>query len=254
MDSAASPHARERALPTGTVELVFNLGDGRMRIFADDSDAAGQTFDAAVICGPQSRYFVLDTSKPASVIGVHFKPGGAAAFLGAPAGEFADRHLGLDDAWGSRAADLRDRLLAADSDAASFAVLEQGLLARMRRPLLPHPAVVHALAQLAAEPTLSRIATLREEAGYSHKRFIELFRDSVGLTPKLFGRIQRFQSVLGLLTRGERVEWAGVAADGGFYDQSHLNREFRAFSGTTPGDYQPLGPDRPSHVAVNPAE
>ena len=77
-----------------------------------------------------------------------------------------------------------------------------------------------------------------------------MFRDSVGLTPKLFSRIQRFQAVIGQLARGQRVEWAGVAADGGFYDQSHLNREFRAFAGVTPGEYRPVAPDRPSHVAV----
>lgn len=233
MDAGASPHAQERALPTGTVELVFDLRAGE-----------------PIICGPHSSYFLLDTSVAISVMGVHFKPGGAAAFLGAPAGEFADRHVNLEDVWGSRANSLRDRLVDAPSESARFAMLEEALLARIRRPLLPHPAVAHAVLQLTKEPSLTRIADLRTDAGYSPKRFIELFRDSVGLTPKLFSRIQRFQAVIGQLAGGQRVEWAWVAADGGFFDQSHLNREFRAFAGVTPGEYRPVAPDRPSHVAV----
>ncbi len=237
MDAAASTHAHERALPTGTVELVFNLH-------------ANQQFGEAVICGPHASYFVLDTSVPSSVIGVHFKPGGAAAFLGAPAGEFADRHVDLSDVWGARARELRERLVEAGSEGPRFAMLEEALLARIRRPLLPHPAVAHAVLQLMTEPTLMKIEELRKDAGYSPKHFIELFRDSVGLAPKLFSRIRRFQGVLERLAGGERVEWAGVAADGGFYDQSHLNREFRAFAGTTPGEYRPLA-DRPNHVPVD---
>lgn len=251
IDSEPSPHARERALPTGTVELVFNFEDTRMRIFASDSDREGQHFDGAVICGAQSSYFVLDSASPTSVMGVHFKPAGAAAFLGAPAGEFADRHVSLADVWGSRARELRDRLVEAKSEDARFAILEEALLTRIRRPLLPNPAVMHAVLRLIAEPTMLRVDALREDAGYSPKRFIGLFRDSVGLSPKLFSRIQRFQAAIAQLSGAQRVEWAQVAADGGFYDQSHLNREFRAFAGVTPGEYRPLSPDRASHTAVD---
>src|SRR5215831_14402466 len=66
-------HRRERALPTGTMELVVNLGTGSMRIFRDDEDGLGQHFHDSVLCGPHSRYFVLDTSQPSPVVGVHFR-------------------------------------------------------------------------------------------------------------------------------------------------------------------------------------
>ena len=66
-------HQRERALPTGTMELVVNLGEQPMRLFADDDDRAGQSFSDAVLCGPHSRYFVLDTSNSSPVAGIHFR-------------------------------------------------------------------------------------------------------------------------------------------------------------------------------------
>src|SRR4029077_14618653 len=74
-ESAASPHASERVLPTGTVELVINLRESTAGRFA------------AVVAAPHSRFFVLDTSRPSSIIGVPFKPGGAFLFLDLPVDE-----------------------------------------------------------------------------------------------------------------------------------------------------------------------
>ncbi len=250
-DGYSPLYKRERALPTGTMELVVNLRDDQMRIFGNDADEHGQAFQGSVVCGIQSGYFVLDTAQETSVIGIHFRPGGAAPFLGVPADETADRHIGLEDIWGRRACLLRERLLESRSPESMFALLEQELLQCLARPLLPHPAVTHALRQLTAMPALARIGEVQRETGYGAKRFIELFRGAVGLTPKVYCRIQRFQAVIQLLVRGARVEWAGVALDGGYCDQSHLNREFRAFSGLTPTAYHPTADDRPNHVGID---
>ncbi len=250
MDGYAAAHSRERALPTGTVELVVDLRDERMRIFKNDEDRAGQEFGGSLICGPQSGYFVLDTSQASAVAGVHFKPGGAAPFLGMPAGEITDQHVSLEEVWGRHARRLRERLLAAASPEAMFDLLEQALLERLTRPPLLHSAVTYALAKFAAAPSDSRVAGVRNYTGYGAKRFIELFRDSTGLTPKLYCRIRRFQDVIARVSAGRRVEWARVAADGGYSDQSHLNREFRDFAGVTPAEYHPIPERNPSHTAV----
>jgi AraC-like DNA-binding protein len=234
------------------VELVVNLHEDRIRVFLAEDDFEGQRFRGSVVCGPQSGYFVLEPSQQMSVVGIHFRPGGAAPFLGAPAGEFTDRHLGLDDVWGAaQAIELRERLLEAGSTEAMFGVLERALLNRLRRPLLTHPAVAYALGQLTAWPAVSRIGNIQDETGYGAKRFIELFRGAVGLTPKMYCRIMRFQAVIERLACGRRVEWASVALDGGYCDQSHLNREFRVLSGLTPTEYRPAADDRPNHIPID---
>jgi AraC-like DNA-binding protein len=244
-------HTRERALPTGTIEVVFNLGEERARIFHDDADLDGQEFRESVVCGPQSSYFVLDTSRPGTVLGIHFRPGGATPFLGFPSHELTDRHVALEDIWGPNARQLRAQLVEAASPTAMFALLERALVARLTRPPLIHPAVALALHQLNTMPAVARIRDVQGETGYSPKYFIDLFRNSVGLTPKLYCRIQRFQTVINQLANNRRVEWALVALDSGYSDQPHLNREFRAFSGVTPGEYRPVADDRPSHVAID---
>ncbi len=250
-EDVAWPHRRELALPTGTVSIVFNLSEDRVRNFASATDVEGRRFPGAIVSGAYSSHFVRDTSTPRTTVGVHFRPGGAAPFLGVPASEVADRHLALEDVWGSPGRILRERLLDAGSPDEIFAVLERALLTRIHKPLLIHPAVAHALGRLDGSPTLSRVDRVREETGYGPKRFIELFRDAVGLTPKVYSRVRRFGAVIDRLSRGARVEWADVAAESGYCDQSHLNREFRRFAGITPTGYRPVGGDRVFHVAVD---
>lgn len=243
-------HRRERLLPNGSFALLFSLSEAPIRRFAHDGDIVGLALPDAAVCGAQSSYAVRDTTQPRTVLGVHFRPGGAAPLLGLPAGLITDHHVGLDALWGARSRELRERLVEAVTPEARFGLIERALRARLDAAPRHHPAVSHALRRMSAAPSLARIAEVRAETGYGAKRFIALFRDSVGLTPKLYCRVRRFQDAIERLARGEAVEWAEVAADAGFADQPHLNREFRAFAGLTPTQYRPVAPDRPNHVAI----
>jgi AraC-like DNA-binding protein len=239
---------RERALPTGSVDLVFNLHENSIRTFAHERDRFGSVASGAVVHGPQSRYFVLDARRHVHVIGVHFRPGGAALF-GIAGPELADRHVALEDIWGGAATILRTRLLEAPTPQAMFALLERELLARLPARPLVHPAVsfaVRRIASISAAP----IADVQKETGYSPRRFATLFNDSIGLAPKTFSRIQRLRRVVERVARGDKSSWADVAAEHGYYDQSHLTREFRELSGVTPAAYRPVSPDSSLHMEV----
>src|SRR5687767_12895452 len=91
--SDAPPHPRERILPSGTIELVVNLRDDEIRIYDPSHSDRCRRFSGAVISGAYSRFFAIDPMVHASIIGVHFRPGGAFQFLGLPAGELADTHI-----------------------------------------------------------------------------------------------------------------------------------------------------------------
>jgi AraC-like DNA-binding protein len=90
------------------------------------------------------------------------------------------------------------------------------------------------------------------EAERARARIAELFHRAVGLTPKVYGRVRRFQRALDSAALARERGWCGVALASGFCDQPHLNREFRAFAGLAPGAYAPL-PGRPNHVPVRDA-
>jgi AraC-like DNA-binding protein len=233
-ENTAPSHASERVLPTGTVELVINLGD-----------RAGDGFDA-LMAGPHERFFVLDTARPISVIGAHFRPGGAYPFLALPLDELQNRHVALADLWGVRATELRERLLAAEGAEPRLLVLERLLSSWLCGSRSGRGVVGHALAAFERGPR--RIADVVDECGVSPRRFIRLFSDEVGLTPKAFCRVRRFQRTVALLHRSPAVDWAETAVACGYYDQSHMIHDFRDFSGLSPTDYLSRHIEHMNHV------
>jgi AraC-like DNA-binding protein len=244
------PHKKERLLPDGSMELVTNLDEDRARVYDRHNSDQFQTLRGSLIVGAHSEFFVIDTAQQHSVIGVHFKPGGAFPFLGLPAGELRNTLVSLEDLWGAQAAELRDRLLEARAPQAMFRILEQTLLAQAARRLARHPAVAYALTEFCGVPHTRTISGVTAQIGLSAKRFIDVFGDEVGLTPKLFCRIRRFQKVLRSLDRGRRVEWAAVAADCGYFDQAHFIHDFRAFSGLNPSTYLTQRTEHLNHVPL----
>jgi AraC-like DNA-binding protein len=242
---------RQSALPTGSVDLTFDLAAGDLRVFANVADRVGMSFDGAVVHGAQSRYFVLDARRDVHVIGVHFLPDGGAALLGASAQELTDRHIALSNIWGARARTLREQLIDAPTPAAKFALLEAEFRSRLRPQRLVHPAISFALRGMQTAPTDLRIAQVQAATGYSPRRFTTLFTDAVGLTPKLYSRINRLRSVVERVAQGGELAWADLASEYGYYDQSHLTRDFREFSGVTPGEYRPLGPATALHMELD---
>lgn len=187
------PQVMERVIPTGTMQLIFNLREDELRVYDRQDHNRFQSFGGCLISGAHSEFVVIDTASQASTMGVHFKPGGAHPFLGLPASELRDADVPLDALWGTKAIELRDRLLEAETPEAGFGILEQALLAQLARPLTHHPAVALALNEYQSMPRTRTVKEVSEQTGLSQRRFIQLFREEVGLTPKLFRRIWRFQ-------------------------------------------------------------
>ncbi|MGC4054112.1 MAG: helix-turn-helix domain-containing protein [Paludibaculum sp.] len=94
----------------------------------------------------------------------------------------------------------------------------------------------------------SRIGALAAQTGLSPKRFIERFKAAVGLSPKHYCRILRFQGALALAEQGRRVEWTRIALDCGYFDQAHFIHDFRSFAGITPTGYQSDRTEFRNHV------
>jgi AraC-like DNA-binding protein len=249
MLSDSPAHARERIVPSGTIELVIDLVNDHIHIF----DPL-RRFSPAVVSGAYSRSFVIDTLQHASIIGVHFRPGGAFPFLGVSAGELADRHVDLETLWGSSARELRERLCEAASSAARFALLENALVTRLFRPLENHPAVSCALRIFREHRGSVPVLRVAELVGLSHRRFVELFTSQVGMSPKLFCRVQRFQHTAAILKTVDMPNWTQLAASCGYYDQSHLIREVRAFSDLSPTEYLRSRSDqvKNDHLLISP--
>jgi AraC-like DNA-binding protein len=230
-------HSKERVLPSGKFQIILDL--------RDSSFATGP-----LVVGMQSKHSIIEAHGLQSMIGILFRPGGAHPFLKVPADEFRDRVVPLELIWGSAGAGLRDRIREAISPAQKFRILDAVLCHRAETQCQLSTAVRYALSEFQRVPHVQRVLEVTKRSGLSRRRLAQLFREQVGLTPKRYCRILRFQQVVRQIATGQAIDWAGLALATGYYDQSHLAHEFREFSGISPGSYGVHDQRWKNHVPV----
>ena len=243
-------HAKDRLLPNGQCGLIINLFEDETRSYSGAGDDRIERYPGAVLCGAYSHYFVIDTHEQRANIGVGFRPGGTWPFFDPAGDELQNQHVALRDLWGSAGDTLRERILAAPTPRAKLLLLETELLQRAIRPLQRRAEVDFAISRLTQAPHDYTIAMLSEHVGLSARRFTRLFTLEVGLTPKLYARVQRFQRVLECMQDSAARDWTDVAQDCGYFDQSHLIRECRSMSGFTPTELAARRIGDSDHVAL----
>lgn len=246
----ANPAAgKERVMPDGRMQIIINLAADRISTFSGEDAEHRVAFSGSLLAGAYSGYVTIDASELTSVMGVSFKPGGAFPFLGVKAGELRDVDAPLEALWGRAARALREQLLEARTPLLKFRILEQFLIANADRPLERHPAIAFALNTFETSAHTRTIASVSDDVGLSARRFIEAFEEEVGLTPKLFCRVQRFQRVLARVHAGRGIVWADVANACGYFDQAHFIRDFKSFSGVNPTTYLKYRGEFHNHIA-----
>jgi AraC-like DNA-binding protein len=251
--SAPAGHAREWNLPTGRADLVVPLTQGALHRFAGRDDVAGSWHAGGLLQGAYDRPTLRDTSTPLAVVGAHFRPGGLAGFVAAPAHELSSEAWALDSLWPGFAASLQDTLVAGGRLAPAVQRLDllEASLRRLLRPAAaPDPWVGWAVRHLAAAP--NRVGDVQRASGCSPARFIARYRAACGLAPKRHAALMRFNALLqaaGGVVPGAAPAWAMAASDAGYADQAHMNREFHRFAGLAPGEYRRAATAFPNHVA-----
>jgi len=231
------PFIRERILPMGSTELIIRLENA-------------STF-ASGLAGPRSTPTFIERQQKNQLLGIHFKPGGAYPFLSLPFGELHNSWITLADLWGEkRAARLLELLHQEPTIDAKFRLLEKWLLWIAGQPPAHHPAIAFALNVFERDSGLKSSAIVAEKVNLSQRRFIELFRNEVGITPKLFCRLQRFRDIVVGINDLKEVDWVDLALSYGYTDQSHFIHEFQEFSGLRPSEYLLLRTEHPGHVKV----
>lgn len=223
--------AHETMLPSGAMHLVFRLGDAPLWIAEAYADQP-MRLQGGFVGGARSRFYVRASATLASSVGAVFQPGAARALLGAPAQPLAGRHTALADLWGGPASDLHAQLELASSAAECIKLLEAALLARLSGERMAQ-GLHHGIgAALGVLPNVNRVRDAVQASGMSHRHFILRFREALGLEPKAYLRVLRFQRALRALARGQPLVEA--ALESGYCDQAHMAREFSAMAGITP--------------------
>jgi len=231
-------HSVERLLPEGVVEVIIDLTDSTNHIYDNTTLKPKQACRRAWISGMRSKYISIDAGiKQASMFIIRFKRGKAFPFLQIPLSEVDNLVIDYDAIMNGEFTDFREAIIEATSPEAKFARAERFLLHRMRSHLELIPAVDYVVSEIVNNPSTSRISNIVHQTGYSHKHLLSLFRKHVGLSPKEFLRVMKFQQTILRIEQMRQLDWIQVAHDCGYYDQSHFIKDFKEFSGFSPTEY-----------------
>ena len=223
----------ERILPDGCIELIVNLADPFRRCH---EDGTRETQPLLFVVGQMERYLLVEPTGCVDLLGVRFRPAGALPFLRLPAHELSGRYVSLDALSPRLSGAITDRLYVIPTIATRLSALEGVLLAWIRDARPPDAYCEEAVRWILARRGRDSICGLTRHLGISERMLERRFDESVGLSPKLFSRIIRFQSVFQSAQQAGPLNWAAVAADCGYYDQAHFIRDFREFSGQSPAE------------------
>ena len=244
-------HSREKLLPDASMELIIDLRGGPKKLYDHDQPTRHVPFQRCWISGMQRTYIVIGAEPGSSMMGVHFRTGGAAPFFGFPISELAGEVVELDLIWKREILSLREQLMETESIDGKFDLLETYLLAKAQSKLEPDKTVSVALAALGSWPVVT-LRDLASRLGLSHKQMLARFDCRVGLTPKFTSRLLRFRKTLNAIAAAPaQPDWSDLAVDSGYYDQAHLIHEFQQFAGMTPVEYQRKQTEFPLYIHLD---
>jgi AraC-like DNA-binding protein len=231
-----APYRHLKELPNPALNVMINFEDA-YNCYTGESTKPSLTFAESWSMGLWNRHHILDWPRNMQLLIVDFKPGGAYPFLHLPLSELHNEIVPMDAIWGNLAAEIRERLYNAPTTEARFVLFEQLLSARLEEIPDELRAVQYALAQIDRYHGSLSIRDLAEEVGMSRNHLTRQFQRLVGGTPKEVARIYRFKYTLSKLSSTQSIDWGEVAWQAHYYDQSHFNKDFKAFTGHTPTDF-----------------
>lgn len=238
LDGPAS-YPRQKVLPVASSNLMINLGEP-FDVYKPDQAEPFITCTNSWWVGVWSTYHSVDWPQSVRCFGIHFKPDGAYPFLQFPLSEINGEVVPLDAIWGHFAGEIRERLLAAPSVEDGFALLEQLLLDRLSEVPQGLNVVHYAITEISHYHGALSIRALSDQIGISQNHLGNQFKRFVGVPPKEVARFYRFANALYLINSTYLLDLTSIAHQSQFYDQSHFNKDFVAFTGHSPSDYLQL--------------
>lgn len=239
-DGISAPHNLDRFLPDGNTEIIIDLTEKSQSIYDNETLQEIQICRYAWVSGVRTRPITIPSGDGSRMLVVAFKKGKAFPFYPFPMSELTDSVADANLVFGRKFHRLREQLLAADSTDRLFELVEGFLLRQAGDAIcedISTKCIDYALSSIIHKPTLRRLQRLSEEIGYSQKHFIDLFRRQVGVSPKQYLKIMRFQRAISAIENNASIRWSQVALESGYYDQAHFIHDFKHFSGFTPNEY-----------------
>lgn len=243
-------HSVDRFLPNGDTEILIDFNDQPQYIYDNESLKEIQACHNIWASGIRTEPITIPAGTDARMMVIMCKKGMAYPFFPFPMDEISDSVVDADLIWGMSFAYLREKLLETPDIGVRFKLTEDFLVRNFLGSALLNPCVDYALTEIIRRPDQINLSRLSDKIGYSQKHFISMFKRQVGVTPKAYLKILRFQKAINDIEHSAKVDWMSISHDCGFYDQAHFINDFRLFSGFTPEQYLKQKSDLLNYVPI----
>lgn len=230
------PFRHEKILPVPALDLKINLGRA-FYIYEGNRRTSPMCLTESWLVGLYGVHHSIDWPSDMRVYGVCFKPNGAYPFLGFPLSEVYNQVVALDAVWGQWASEIREKLHDVPNIEAGLALFERLLSERLCETPYEHNIVDYAISVINQNHGSVSIRALSDQLGISQNHLGTLFKRVVGTSAKELARLYRFEHVLRAINHTHSVDWTQIAQQFGYYDVSHLYKDFAMFTGHNPSDY-----------------
>ncbi len=243
-------HTVDRFLPNGDTEILIDFHDTPQFIYDNISLKEIQACNHVWASGLRTEPITIPSGNGSAMMVISFKKGMAAPFFPFPMDEIKDSVVDADLIWGSDFGMIRERLLETKDIDLRFQIVEEFLLGKFSSALNLNPCVAFAVGEMTERPDAVSIAKMNDKIGYSQKHFTDMFRKHIGVTPKSYLKIMRFQKAVKSIAAAENINWGTIAFECGFYDQAHFINDFKHFSGFTPEQYAKIHTNYQNYIPV----
>lgn len=235
-DSFMPDHSIERVVPTGNIFLLIELDGIERYTYEPETLQPNASFTRAWISGMHKDYLSISAPQNSSMFVVQFKPYGAYPYLKVPMHEVAEKVVSAELLFGDAILELRAKLINTTTADERFQIAEDWLSEQLEEQRAPSEELLKVVHELQQEP-VANLNEIIERFPNTQKHLIDLFKRHMGLTPKSYQRILRFNEILQRVQHQEQISWTDIAYSCGYSDQSHFIKEFRYFSGFNPKDF-----------------
>jgi hypothetical protein len=228
--------SKERVVPTSHVFLIFELDGYTRHTYDNDSLKENASYSKAWISGVHRNFISISAHENSEMLVVQFKPFGSFPFLHAATDLFNELVIPAHEVLSDSIYELREQMTSAADTEVVFELVEAWPLNRFDESMAHGKPLLETVTSLQDKPVHGLNALMEAYTG-CQKKLIDEFKKFIGLTPKYYQRILRFNDLMQKIQHKDSVTWRDIAQDCGFSDKSHLIKEFRHFSGINPEQF-----------------
>ena len=224
---------KERVYPTGNATMVFHYGSPS--IF-QKKDSSKNIEPNLVICGQQTSYYDLSLSGKTGMILIVFRPHGVKSFFNFPITELLNENLSLHNLLNNETIELEDKLFNSPNNRQRITLVENFLIKRLIHNN-EFERVEHAIKIIENSKGQIKTQDIAHEVCLGIKQFERTFSKYVGINPKNYASIVRFQNVIQMRRKHKNSSMFQLAFDNGYYDHAHFIHDFKSYTGLSPKEF-----------------